>query len=118
MARGPSQQCAMSDPSQLSNDTWHNPSISFSSNSIHPLCHTSELTDGASDDDRSPTPFVLDVDSGWVVGPKRRLLFWVPPASRLSFLSPGTILVIPRGAELDLSHMTHGQHWRKCREEP
>ncbi|KAG1814324.1 uncharacterized protein BJ212DRAFT_1244930, partial [Suillus subaureus] len=61
--------------------------------------------------------FIRFSDSGWVTGPKRRLLFWVPPASRHSFWSPGTALVIPSGAELDLSRMTHGQHWQKCREE-
>ncbi|KAG2074409.1 hypothetical protein BDR04DRAFT_1071309 [Suillus decipiens] len=60
-------------------------------------------------------PFVLNVGSGWVSGPKRRLLFWVPPASQRPFYSPGTALVIPRCCELDLSRMTHGQHWQKCR---
>ncbi|KIK31388.1 hypothetical protein CY34DRAFT_103352, partial [Suillus luteus UH-Slu-Lm8-n1] len=55
---------------------------------------------------------------GWMVGPKDRLLFWVPPASRPTFYySPGTVLVIPRGGpELDLSRMAHGQHWQECRE--
>ncbi|KAG2064163.1 hypothetical protein BDR04DRAFT_934660, partial [Suillus decipiens] len=53
---------------------------------------------------------------GWMVGPKRRLLFWVPPASRHSFWSPGTALVMPRALDLDLSLMAHGQHWQTCRE--
>ncbi|KAG1788321.1 uncharacterized protein HD556DRAFT_1245348, partial [Suillus plorans] len=94
----------------------------FSSNSIHALCNTHELTEGASCDDYSSTPstpFILNHDSGWVVGPKNRLLFWVPPASRdLFYYNPATTLVIPRGGpELDLSCMAHGQHWQKCREE-
>ncbi|KAG2746359.1 WD40 repeat-like protein, partial [Suillus brevipes Sb2] len=57
--------------------------------------------------------------SGWMVGPKDRLLFWVPPASRHRFYyNPETVLVIPRGCpELDLSRMAHGQHWQQCREE-
>ncbi|KAG2067893.1 WD40 repeat-like protein [Suillus decipiens] len=74
-----------------------------------------EFAGEVSGDESSSTPFVLNVDSGWVVGPKCRLLFWVPPASRPSFWSPRTALVIPRGIELDLSHMTHGQHWQMCR---
>ncbi|KAG2343516.1 hypothetical protein BDR05DRAFT_963087 [Suillus weaverae] len=100
-------------------NTWNNHTISFSSNSIHALRNTSELTEGASHDDRSLTPFFLNSDSGWVVGPKHRLLFWVPLASRHQFYNPWTVLVIPRGCpELDLSRMAHGQHWQKCREEP
>ncbi|KAG2339585.1 hypothetical protein BDR05DRAFT_967764 [Suillus weaverae] len=95
-------------------NTRKNHFISFSSNSIYAPCNTSELTEGASHDDRSSTPFVLNIDSGWVVAPKRRLLFWVSPASRHSFWSPGTALMISRGPELDLSCMAHGQHWQKC----
>ncbi|KAG1815930.1 WD40-repeat-containing domain protein [Suillus subaureus] len=127
----PSQYCAVSDPSASSNEhrvmhptpmtlnTWNNHTICFSSNSIHALRNTSELTDGASHDDRSSNPFVLNVNSGWVAGPKHRLLFWVPPASRHPFYNPVTTLVIPRGGlELDLSRMVHGQHWQKCREVP
>ncbi|KAG2070032.1 WD40 repeat-like protein, partial [Suillus decipiens] len=61
------------------------------------------------------TPFFLNVDSGWVVGPNCRLLFWVPPASRRTFYNHETALVIRRGCpELDLSRMAHGQHWQKC----
>ncbi|KAG2751050.1 WD40 repeat-like protein, partial [Suillus brevipes Sb2] len=128
-ARQPSQQHAMSDPSSFSDkhrmikttatvtsNAWNNHFISFSPNSIHALRYTSGLTEGASHDDPSSIPYVLNVDSGWVVGPKHRLLFWVPPASRHSFWSPGTALVVPRGPELDLSCMVHGQHWQKCRE--
>jgi WD40 repeat protein len=132
VTRQQSQQCAVSRPSAFSNEhstteatttmrsnTWNNHFISFSSNSTHALCNTSELTEGWCDDDRSSTHFFLNRDSGWMVGPKHRLLFWVPPASRHPFYSPGTALVIPRGCpELDLSRMAHGQHWQKCREEP
>ncbi|KAG2033939.1 WD40-repeat-containing domain protein [Suillus americanus] len=129
--RQPSQQCAVSDPSAFSDghrtieattttksNTWNNHLILFSSNSIHALRDTSELTEGASRDDHSSTPFFLNNYSGWMVGPKHRLLFWVPAASRHSFYNPDTALVIPRGGpELDLSRMAHGQHWHKCRQE-
>ncbi|KIK40272.1 hypothetical protein CY34DRAFT_87666, partial [Suillus luteus UH-Slu-Lm8-n1] len=46
---------------------------------------------------------------GWVMGPDRRLLFWVPPASRNPFHNPLTAFVLPRGGpELDLSRMARG----------
>jgi hypothetical protein len=123
-------QCAVSDPSPfldghrtikatttMTSNSWNNHSISLSSNSIHALCNISELTEGAYHDDRSSTPFVLDVDSGWVVGPKGRLLFCVPLGSRYLFYNPRILLVIPRGGtELDLTYMAHGRHWQKCRE--
>ncbi|KAG2754151.1 hypothetical protein P692DRAFT_20212367 [Suillus brevipes Sb2] len=78
--------------------------LSFSSNPIHALRNTSELMQLA--DDTSSTYFLLNRDSGWMVGPKHRLLFWVPLASRHPFYSPQTALVIPKGGpELDLSRM-------------
>ncbi|KAG2335673.1 WD40 repeat-like protein [Suillus weaverae] len=95
-------------------NTWNNHFFSFSSNSIHALRNTSELTEGASHDDRSSTHFLLNHDSGWMVGPKHRLLFWVLPAPRHPFYSPQTALMIPRGPELYLSRIAHGQHWQKC----
>ncbi|KAG2745329.1 WD40 repeat-like protein, partial [Suillus brevipes Sb2] len=123
----PSQQCAMSDHLAFS-DEYHimypiksittiTLNIRFSSHSIYALRNTSELMEGALHDDSSSTPFLLNCDSGWVVGPKDHLLFWVPPASRNPFYSPATALVIPRGCpELDLSRMAHGGHWQQCRE--
>ncbi|KAG2036722.1 hypothetical protein BDR03DRAFT_898125 [Suillus americanus] len=128
----PSQQCALSDPSEFSDEhhtieaastmtlnTSNNHFIRFSPNPIHALCNAFELTEEASHDDRSSTHFLLDSDSGWMVGPKHRLLFWAPPASRHSFYSSQTALVIPRGGpELDLSRMAHGQHWHNCRQGP
>ncbi|KAG1794787.1 WD40-repeat-containing domain protein [Suillus plorans] len=87
--------------------------ISFSSNpTTHALRDTAELLAGTSYDDHT---FVLGED-GWAMGPNRRLLFWVPPASRKLFYNPRTVLVIPRGGvELDLSCMAHGTRWQHCR---
>ncbi|KAG1801256.1 hypothetical protein EV424DRAFT_1436487 [Suillus variegatus] len=128
--RQPSQQGAESNRPAFSNEhrtiepttsnTLNNHLICFSSDPTHALYDISELMEGASShDDRSSTPFLLNHDSGWMVGPKHRLLFWVPPASRNPFYSPGTVLVMPRGCtELDLSRMALGQHWQKCRKEP
>jgi hypothetical protein len=96
--------------------TLNNRFIRFSSNPNHALRNISQLMEGASHDGRSPTPFLLNRDSGWMVGPNDRLLFWVPPASRNPFYNPATTLVIStRCPELDLSPMAHGQHWQKCR---
>ncbi|KAG1791008.1 uncharacterized protein BJ212DRAFT_1442968 [Suillus subaureus] len=103
----------------MKSNTGNDHLISFSSSSIHALCNTSELTEGAFHDDCNSTPFALNDDSGWVAGPNHRLLFWVPPASRHLFYNPETVLVIPRGGpELDLRRMAHGRHWHNCRELP
>jgi WD40 repeat protein len=130
----PSQYCAVSDPSAFSDEhrvmhpvesttpitfnTSNNHFVCFSPNSSHALRNTSQLIKEACRGNRSSTPFVLNVDSGWVVGPKHQLLFWVPPTSQHLFWAPGTLLVIPRGVALDLSRMTHGQYWKECRKEP
>jgi WD40 repeat protein len=91
--------------------------ISFSSNSTtHALCDTAELLAGAPHDDPRST-FALLGEDGWMMGPNRRLLFWVPPASRKLFYNPWTAFVIPRGGpELDMSRMAHGTRWQRCYE--
>ncbi|KAG2065933.1 WD40 repeat-like protein, partial [Suillus decipiens] len=72
---------------------------------------------GASHHDRTLTS-ALPGEDGWITGPNRRLLFWIPPASREPFYNPRTALVIPRGGvELDLSDMAHGTRWQHCYEE-
>ncbi|KAG2358212.1 WD40-repeat-containing domain protein [Suillus spraguei] len=107
--------CMIEATTTMTLNTWNNYFIRFSSNSTHALCDTSGLKDGASHDDRSSTPFFLNRANGWVAGPKRQLLFWVPHASRHLFYSPGTTLVIPRGGpELDLSRMAHEEHWQNA----
>jgi WD40 repeat protein len=129
----PSQYCAVSHSSAFSDEhrvmhpvesttpitfnTSNNYVVCFSPNSSHALRNTSQLMEETFGDDRSQTPFVLNVDSGWVVGPKHQLLFWVPPASRHLLWSTRTLFVIPRSTTLDLSRMRHGQHWKECREE-
>ncbi|KAG2093909.1 uncharacterized protein F5147DRAFT_585230, partial [Suillus discolor] len=53
---------------------------------------------------------------GWMIGPDRQLLFWVPPGLREPFYTPRTALVLPKGnVELDLSRMAHGERWSDCR---
>ena len=55
-------------------------------------------------------------NDGWIMGPKGKLLLWVPPSYHKIFHhTPWTHLVIPRGIpELDLSKMAHGPTWHKC----
>jgi len=92
-------------------DTAHDGIISYSSNPTHALRDTAELLTGTSYDDHT---FVLGED-GWIMGPNRRLLFWVPPASQKALrYNPRTTFAIPRGVELDLSRMAHGTRWQDC----
>ncbi|KAG1863998.1 WD40-repeat-containing domain protein [Suillus tomentosus] len=96
--------------SNTANDAF----ISYSSNPTYSLRDTAELLTGTSYDDHT---FVLRED-GWIMGPNRRLLFWVPPASQKALrYNPRTTFAIPRGVELDLSRMAHGTRWQDCYKE-
>ena len=55
-------------------------------------------------------------NDGWIVGPQKKLLLWIPSFYHSSFhYTPWTRLVMPRGTpELDLSRMAHGTAWSKC----
>ena len=50
---------------------------------------------------------------GWITGGGGELLFWVPPDLRYAFFLPGNKWVIPRGVEVDVSCMAHGDQWYK-----
>ncbi|KAG1786433.1 uncharacterized protein HD556DRAFT_1539570 [Suillus plorans] len=96
--------------------TWNHHLISFSSDfkSERALCNSADLLEGISHHYSNLTPLSLQAD-GWVMGPNRQLLFWIPPASQHAICTPWTLWVIPRGAELDLSRMAHGTRWSSCR---
>ncbi|KAG1867062.1 WD40-repeat-containing domain protein, partial [Suillus tomentosus] len=97
-------------------NTYHAHHICFSPRVEDALPNPADLLEPTSHDDCNPTPFLLQAD-GRMMGPNRRLLFWVPPASRHAFYTPWTSLVISRGgAELDLSRMAHGTNWSSCRD--
>ncbi|KAG1815761.1 uncharacterized protein BJ212DRAFT_1358512 [Suillus subaureus] len=101
----------------MHSNNCNNHPICFASNLKHALQNPTELLKGTSHHDLNPTP-VLPKD-GWMVGANRRLLFWVPLASReRPFYSPGIASVIPSGQEIDLSRMAHGEHWSNCRDAP
>ncbi|KAG6333440.1 hypothetical protein ID866_5642 [Astraeus odoratus] len=54
-------------------------------------------------------------EDGWIVGPKDRLLLWVPKSHRKWLYHTRNTLVLPRGhIELDLSNMAHGNSWQRC----
>jgi hypothetical protein len=54
-------------------------------------------------------------EGGWVLGPSRELLFWVPVAYRKCLYKPSNTLVIGKNAlELDLSQFAHGPVWQDC----
>ncbi|KAG6327994.1 hypothetical protein ID866_11095 [Astraeus odoratus] len=77
----------------------------------HSLCNFHTLYDGI--DDLQDVPRV-NVD-GWIIGPKGRLLLWVPSYYHAFIYSARNTLVIPRGGpELDLSMMVHGNIWQDC----
>ncbi|KAG2156395.1 hypothetical protein DEU56DRAFT_723183 [Suillus clintonianus] len=106
----------------MSTNTCNNPVICFASNLEHALRNSAELLEStsrhSSESYYNSNSVLLD-DDGWMAGPHGRLLFWVPPASRQhSFIAyaPGTVLVITKRQELDLSRMAHGQHWSNCRD--
>lgn len=80
---------AISTPNTANDDF-----ISFLSNSTHALCNAAELLANTLHDDRS-SMFAHLGDDGWMIGPKRRLLFWVPTASR------GTFRYDPRISDLE-----------------
>ena len=50
---------------------------------------------------------------GWLTGRDGELLFWVPLDLRYGFFLPGNRMVFPRGVEVDVSCMAHGDEWYK-----
>ncbi|KAI0337171.1 WD40 repeat-like protein [Trametopsis cervina] len=57
----------------------------------------------------------MDEDTGYILGPNRELLFWVPPEYRTGLWRPSTRWVTgTRSLHLDLSHFVHGEHWGEC----
>jgi len=52
-------------------------------------------------------------EQGWFTGRDGELLFWVPSDLRYAFFLPGNRMVFPRGVEVDVSRMAHGDEWYK-----
>ena len=99
-----------------STNSSNNPFVCFSPTPNHALSDPAELIEGAPYRYYQSTSFLLE-DDGWMVAPNSPLLFWVPPGSRRPFHNAWTAWSMPRGNEIDLSRMAHGQHWQNCRDE-
>ena len=91
--------------------------ICFSSSTEHALHNAQNLVlDSVSHEMKDSRDLVYLQDDGWIVGPNKKLLLWIPFSYHSSFhYTPWTELVIPTGSpELDLSRMAHGSDWCKC----
>jgi hypothetical protein len=107
-----SPHCSCIPPPTLSDDF-----ISFSSNSTHVLCDTTELLAGAPHDGRRSTFTFLGKD-GWMMLSNHQVSFWVIPASQKAFYNRWTTLVIGTGCiERGLNHMPLGTRWHHCYKE-
>ena len=92
------------------------PPICFSSSTEHALYNSQSLFLDLSSMMEDYRDLVYLQDDGWIVGPNKKLLLWIPSFYHSSFhYTPWTRLVMPRGtSELDLSRMVHGTAWSKC----
>ena len=92
------------------------PLIHFSSSIEHALHNTHNLFFDLSDVIEDCRDLVYLQDDGWIVGPNKKLLLWIPFSYHSSFhYTPWIRLVFPKGVpELDLSRMAHGSTWYGC----
>ncbi|KAI5986382.1 hypothetical protein EDD15DRAFT_2114233, partial [Pisolithus albus] len=88
--------------------------VYFSFTPDHALRDAEKLFDGV-DGAKDWRDLVRVEPDGWIVGPKDRLLLWVPLTYRSSLRLLRNTLMIPGGEmELDLSDMAHGDVWQEC----
>ena len=92
------------------------PSINFSSSTSHALQNAQFLFYDLYNMTEDCQDLVYLHDDGWILGPNKNLLLWIPSSYQSSFhYTPSTRLVIPKGVpELDLSRMAHGSAWYRC----
>ena len=92
------------------------PSIHFSSSPSHALQNVHALFHDVPCVDKDYRHLIYLEKDGWIMGPNKKLLLWVPPSYLPHFFyTPWTTLVIPRGVlELDMSMMVHGTAWHEC----
>ena len=61
----------------------------------------------------------FEIRRGWILGPNKELILWVPPANRTDLLSPNSrsrILGVAHPTELDFSNFKCGTEWAQCHE--
>ena len=87
-----------------------------SSGATHALHNAQNLFLGSVSNVGDCRDLVYLQNDGWIVGPNKKLLLWIPFSYRSSFhYTPWVRLIIPRGTpELDLSRMAHGSAWYRC----
>jgi hypothetical protein len=88
--------------------------IAFSSQCEHAL-HLGNLFTGLEDLNWSPSDVKFDRKSGWILGPHKELILWIPLQHRRGLHLPRSITNCGvKPTELDLSQFVHGNCWMKC----
>ena len=102
--------------SPLNSEITKYPPIHFSSSMEHALHNAQNLFLDLPKVIENYQDLVYLQDDGWIVGPNKKLLLWIPFSYHSSFhYTPWIKLVIPKGVpELDLSRMAHGPTWYRC----
>ncbi|KAG2118370.1 hypothetical protein DEU56DRAFT_747820 [Suillus clintonianus] len=103
-------------------ETPENPQPHLICFSLHPGHPLVDATAALLDEITAPTqgtstlPVRIRKHDRWaVIGPKDKLLFWVPPTYNPRWCPLGMRWVIPAlNHPLDLSHMAHGLSWESC----
>ncbi|EIN08629.1 hypothetical protein PUNSTDRAFT_52963 [Punctularia strigosozonata HHB-11173 SS5] len=98
--------------------TSETPKVVFSHDPAHALRDAHLLIPGIANLSQFEADVSVEMrDDGWVVGPKDRLLLWVPPEHRQKLWLPPQRLLIPASwpcTTLDLSDFSHGTRWTEC----
>ena len=91
-------------------------SVAFSPDGRHALHNTQNLFLGLSNVNEDCQDLIYLQDDGWIVGPNKKLVLWIPCSYHSSFhYTPWISLVIPKGVpELNLNRMAHGSTWYRC----
>ena len=92
-------------------------SICFSPHPDHALIDVTEIFhDTTALSSHKLVDMVKMNSSGWLsIGPKNKLLLWIPPIYHPFWYSPGTHMIIPVSHSLlDLSNIAHGSSWELC----
>lgn len=64
----------------------------------------------------SPFNDGFSIEDGWVLGPNKELLFWLPPWNRdISFPPMNPIVISQTPTIIDYSRFVHGKDWKMCK---
>ncbi|KAI0337121.1 WD40 repeat-like protein [Trametopsis cervina] len=97
-------------------DTVASVSMSVTSAVLNDESSSASATSPTSQDILNTDSSDPDNEGGYMLGPKRELLFWVPPDYRKGLCRTSTQWVAgARSLRLDLSRFAHGAGWDGCR---